>query len=135
MAPLYDGAMSTKHPDDPSEDDPSGVAAGAPDTSPASAAAQPHDALFRQSFGDPVHAAAGPEDTMLTFEQLLRKEEFQKGVEKGLRELLLGQLTERFGSLPEGVTQRVARAGLQELERWGRRILKATSLDDVFAAS
>lgn len=135
MAPLYDGTMSTKPPDDPSEDDPSGAAAGVPNTSPASAAGQPHDALFRQIFGDPVHAAAVLEDTMLTFEQLLRKEEFQKGVEKGQRELLLDLLTERFGSLPAAVTQRVARASLQDLKRWGTRILTAASLDDVFAAS
>ncbi len=58
MAPLYDGAMATKPPDDPSEDQASEVAAGVPDTSPEGAAAQPHDALFRQIFGDPVHAAA-----------------------------------------------------------------------------
>ena len=364
-APLYDGAMSTQHPGDPSEDQPSEVAAGVPDTSPAGAAAQPHDALFRQIFGDPVHAAevlksilpprvaahidwstpfepthasmvgegaeqhhgdlsfkvklidgrdafvwvlfehqsrvhrwmalrlsgmvqdflddwhrrnpgsrylpavlpvvlhhgptpwraptslleltdlseqarvdlaghllsldfllddlrtvpdeaidarplgplprlilgimkhyrspqllafylahaadvrdlfatehgrlglfisirytehvnphldrdtlirhlaplVGPglEDTMLTFEQLLRKEEFQKGLEKGVekgqRELLLDQLTERFGALPAVVSQRVTRASLQDLRRWGRRILTAASLDDVFASS
>ncbi len=85
----------------------------------------------------------GLEDTMLTFEQLLRKEEFQKGIEKGVekgvvrgqRELLLDLLTERFGSLPAAVTQRVARASLQDLKRWGSRILTAASLDDVFAAS
>lgn len=89
----------------------------------------------------------GLEDTMLTFEQLLRKEEFQKGVEQGLktgidkgvvkgrRELLLDQLIERFGSLPAAVTQRLAEASLQDLKRWGSRILTAASLDDVFASS
>jgi hypothetical protein len=87
------------------------------------------------------------EHTMLTFEQLLRNEEFEKGidkgredgikegVEKGQREFLLDQLTERFGSLPEAVTERIAQASPQELKRWGKRILEAASLDDVFASS
>jgi hypothetical protein len=80
----------------------------------------------------------GLEDTMLTFEQLLRKEEYQKGEESGVvqgqRELLLDLLTEQFGPLPAAVTERVAQAELQDLKRWGRRILKAASLDDVFAS-
>lgn len=76
----------------------------------------------------------GLEHTMLTFEQLLRNEEFEKGVAKGQREFLLGLLSERFGSLPAAVTKRVARASLQDLERWGNRILEAASLDDVFAS-
>jgi hypothetical protein len=58
----YDGAMSTKPPDDPSDEAdnvPGEGAAGAPDTRPGGVAAgQPHDALFRQIFGDPAHAAA-----------------------------------------------------------------------------
>ena len=76
----------------------------------------------------------GLEDTMLTFEQLLRKEEYKKGVKKGQRELLLRLLTRRFGSLPVSVTERVARASRQEIENWGDRILDAASLDDVFAS-
>lgn len=85
----------------------------------------------------------GLEDTMLTFEQLLRKEEYQKGeesgvkkgVKKGQREFLLHLLRQRFGSLPADVTERVDRAGLEDLERWGSRILTAASLDDVFASA
>jgi hypothetical protein len=89
----------------------------------------------------------GLEDHMLTFEQLLRKEEFEKGVdqgredgikegiEKGQRELLLDQLTERFGALPMAVTERITQASVQNLKRWGKRILTAASLDDVFAPS
>jgi predicted transposase YdaD len=69
----------------------------------------------------------------------VRKEVFEKGIEKGVeqgqRELLLDQLAERFGSLPAIVTERIAQASRQDLKRWGSRILKATSLDDVFAPS
>ena len=73
------------------------------------------------------------EQTMQTLEQLLRPEIFEKGVATGQRELLLSQLVHRFGTLPESVTRRVAAASTAELERWGKRILDAASLDDVFA--
>jgi hypothetical protein len=50
--------MSTRNPGDPSEDSPDEAAGGVPDSSPAGAsAAQPHDTLFRQIFGDPEQAA------------------------------------------------------------------------------
>jgi hypothetical protein len=77
----------------------------------------------------------GLERTMLTFEQLLRREEFQKGEDHGQREFFLGLLTRRFGALPAAIASRVARASRAELERWGDRILDAASLDDVFASS
>lgn len=50
------------------------------------------------------------------------------------RDLLLRQLTRRFGSLPADVVARVQQAGTHELEAWADRILDATSLDDVFSA-
>jgi hypothetical protein len=58
-----------------------------------------------------------------------------RAVEKGQRAVLLRQLGRRFGALPEAITERVARAGADELDRWADRILDAVSLDDVFAAS
>jgi hypothetical protein len=93
----------------------------------------------------------GLEHTMLTFEQLLRNEEFQKGIDKGIergiergidkgvekgqRALVLRLLTRRFGALPPAVSDRVAHASLAEIEHWSDRILDAASLNDVFAAS
>jgi hypothetical protein len=85
----------------------------------------------------------GLEHAMLNYEQLLRKEEHDKGredgikegVEKGQRELLLDLLTERFGALPTAVTERITQANAQDLKRWGKRILTAASLDDLFASS
>jgi Domain of unknown function (DUF4351) len=81
------------------------------------------------------------EQTMQTLEQLLRPEVFEQGVEtgiekgvvKGQREFLQNLLVHRFGALPDSVTRRLAAASTAELERWGKRILDATSLDDVFA--
>jgi hypothetical protein len=70
---------------------------------------------------------------MLTSEQLLRKEEFERGFAQGQREFLLDLLTEHFGTLPAAVIERVARASLEDLKRWGKRIRRGASLDDVFA--
>ena len=60
------------------------------------------------------------------------KQGVEQGVEQGQRELLLEQLTRRFGPLPQTVTTRVARGKSADLRRWGLRILDASSLDEVF---
>jgi hypothetical protein len=70
---------------------------------------------------------------MHPYEQFLREDLRNEEFENGQREVLLRLLTERFGSLPAGITQRVGRASRSELERWVGRILEAASLDDVFA--
>lgn len=81
------------------------------------------------------------EQTMVSLEELLNKETFDRGrkegveaVVKGQRTALLRLLVRRFGALPESVTQRVASASSEELTRWTERILDATSFDDMFAA-
>jgi hypothetical protein len=82
---------------------------------------------------------------MLTFDELLGKESYDRGFARGFargfemgkvegkREVLLRQLALRFGTLPESVKARVDGAGSEDLERWVVRILDAVSLDDVFA--
>ncbi len=67
-------------------------------------------------------------------ERLARDEGRNEGRNEGQQELLLRQLTRRFGTLPEAITARVASAGHEELMRWFDRSLDAASLDDVFAA-
>lgn len=47
--------------------------------------------------------------------------------------LIQRQLTQRFGTLPSRVVQRVRSGALPEIERWSMRLLTAASLDDVFA--
>jgi hypothetical protein len=94
------------------------------------------------------------EQTMVTLDELLEPEIFEQGVKKGFeqgvkkgvkqgvvtgvvkgqRELLLRQLVHRFGALPKSVNRRLAGASTEELARWGKRILDAASLEDVFAA-
>jgi hypothetical protein len=77
----------------------------------------------------------GPEleSIMHPYEQFLREDLRNEVFENGQREVLLRQLTRRFGSLPAAIASRVARASRHELERWSDRILEAASLDDVFA--
>ena len=62
-----------------------------------------------------------------------RQEGMQKGVQKGELNVLLRQLTRRFGLLDDATQLRLQQASLEELERWADNILDAESLDEVFA--
>jgi len=46
-------------------------------------------------------------------------------------EILLRQLTRRFGQLPQAVADRVRAARDADLERWADAVLTANSLEDV----
>ncbi len=63
--------------------------------------------------------------------ELLRKGE-QKGRQEGKAEVLLHQLTHRFGPLGEATTDLVRKANSAELERWCINFVDARTLDDVF---
>ena len=63
--------------------------------------------------------------------ELLRKGE-QKGRQEGKAEVLLHQLTRRFGPLGEVMSERVRTASSAELEQWLDNILDARTMDDVF---
>ena len=63
----------------------------------------------------------------------------QQGVEQGvqkvtntLREVLLGQLAQRFGEISESVQKRIEQAELEDLQRWSKRVIPATTITDVF---
>jgi hypothetical protein len=55
----------------------------------------------------------------------------KQGLNEGARSLLLRQLSARFGNLPAAVVSRIGAAGAKEIERWGERVLKAQTLDEV----
>jgi hypothetical protein len=84
----------------------------------------------------------GPEikNSMLTYGQKLEKQGLDRGIDLGRKEgidlgrkdVLMRQLTRRFGTLSTAVTQRINAASTAELERWTERILDADSLDAVF---
>ncbi len=67
-----------------------------------------------------------------------RAEGIEKGIERGrseaLAELLLRQLSLRFGDVPGAVRERVRGASAAELVAWAEAVLAATSLDDVLTA-
>lgn len=56
-----------------------------------------------------------------------------KGIAIGEASMLWRQLERKFGPLGDDVRTRVQEAPAHELERWGERILSATSLAEVFA--
>jgi hypothetical protein len=91
-----------------------------------------------------VNDRVAPDEVARRLEQLLgpaSKEAYvtygelliQQGIERGERQLLVRQLTRRFGALPDHAAQRIEAAGRAELELWADRVLTATSLDEVLA--
>ena len=61
------------------------------------------------------------------------RETTDRGRREGEARTLLQLLARRFGTVPEAVTERVARASIDDVERWFDRAVDAASLDDVFA--
>jgi predicted transposase YdaD len=81
--------------------------------------------VFTRAFG---HRAQ--EVSMITTGERLREE----GRQQGRQTFLLMQLETRFGALSSDVIQRVNAADVEALDVWGRRVLTAAELADVFAA-
>ncbi len=67
-----------------------------------------------------------------SFERLAKEEGVQKGLQQGQVELLIRQLTHRFGPLPDEVRPRLERATPAEIATLADHILEADSLDQVF---
>jgi len=73
-----------------------------------------------------------------------REEGLEKGMEKGLEQgikkgirqgeaqMLLRQMTSRFGVLPQSAHAQVESADADTLLRWSERVLTASTLDEVF---
>lgn len=65
-----------------------------------------------------------------------RKEGREEGRKEGRKEgealLLLQQIDSKFGSIPPEIESRIRGAGPRRLLAWGRRLLTAERLDDVF---
>jgi hypothetical protein len=57
----------------------------------------------------------------------------RRGQAQGAGSLLRGLLEQRFGPLPEAVTERLDAADAEQLLAWGKRVLDAQDLDEVFA--
>jgi len=61
-----------------------------------------------------------------------RKEGMQQGRQQAGYKILSTQLTHRFGTLPQWVTEKINNADLDTLEKWSLRLLSAEKLDEVF---
>lgn len=57
-----------------------------------------------------------------------------EGMQKGELNMLIRQLTRRFGPLDAATLQLLQHAGSDDLERWADNILDAKNLDEVFAS-
>ncbi|MCO5165391.1 MAG: hypothetical protein M9894_03360 [Planctomycetes bacterium] len=74
-------------------------------------------------------------EVVMSTAQELTDQGAAKGIAQGLettRRLLRGQLEEKFAPLPADVQERLARASARQLEGWGREVLRARKLADVF---
>jgi Domain of unknown function (DUF4351) len=58
-----------------------------------------------------------------------------EGKAEGRAELVLRQLTRRFGDLPQDIRERVRGAGIGELDQIGDRLLTAGSLGEALDLS
>ncbi|MBF0612593.1 MAG: hypothetical protein HQL55_15830, partial [Magnetococcales bacterium] len=56
----------------------------------------------------------------------------QESEQKGMVEILLGQLQERFGSLPDWARSKLADADLDTLKRWSKKIFGAEKIEQIF---
>jgi predicted transposase YdaD len=78
------------------------------------------------------------EEVYMSTAERLRQEGLEQGLRKGRAEgraeLVLKQLTLRFGTLPEETVRQVRGASIDELDRWAERVLDAGSIDEVFGA-
>lgn len=61
-----------------------------------------------------------------------RTEGLAKGVVLGERQMLLSLLQQRFGTVPASYQKRLKEADSDTLLEWGRRVLSAPSLKEVF---
>ena len=60
-------------------------------------------------------------------------QEVQQGLVQGERTALLRLLQRRFGQLDAGTEERVANAGVDQLNQWLDNVLDAWTLDEVFS--
>ncbi|WP_428267124.1 Rpn family recombination-promoting nuclease/putative transposase [Haliangium sp.] len=91
----------------------------------------------RESLAAFLREEALPEtyEALMTAGELLRQEGRKEGRKEGQQELLLALLTARYGELPGAVVARVRAADVDALTTWGKRVLFAETLEDVFAAA
>ncbi|MBF0612443.1 MAG: hypothetical protein HQL55_15070 [Magnetococcales bacterium] len=66
------------------------------------------------------------------WETNLRQEGKLEGKLEGIAEMLLDQLQERFGSVPDWVRSKLAEANLDTLKEWSKRLFRAEKIEQIF---
>lgn len=94
------------------------------------AAPLPVEALVRAAKADDAMARALLKKRNPVLQSALADQR-NEGRAEGGAEILLKQLTKRFGPLQEAVVTRVRTASVEELDRFAERVLDAESLEDV----
>lgn len=91
---------------------------------------------WHEALSESLHSLNQAKEIAMNIAEAYVQEGRSKGKIEGkieaLQSLLLKQLTQRFGHLPDTATARIHSANAEQLELWGERILSASSLDDVF---
>jgi len=57
----------------------------------------------------------------------------QEGRQEGLREVVLAQFEEKFGPLDASTLQHIEKASREQILLWAKKILTASSRDEIFA--
>ena len=62
-----------------------------------------------------------------------RREGLQEGHQEGQREVVLALFEEKFGPPEAPILRRIEEAGQEQILLWAKRLLTASSQDEVFA--
>ena len=60
-----------------------------------------------------------------------RKEGREIGLAEGVRFVLQDQLSQKFGELPESVSEQIRQADYSQLQRWVKRVIDADSVEQI----
>ena len=93
----------------------------------------------RRCYQDEYLANSAQREVVMGLLNYSRQENRQEGLSHGIPQgealLLKRQLIRRFGTLPDWVEVELAEAGPAQLELWGKRVLNARTLDEVFGSA
>jgi predicted transposase/invertase (TIGR01784 family) len=73
------------------------------------------------------------EEGYMTGAQILRAEGRVEGRAQGKAQILLRQLTLRFGSLPEATQQKLWQASAEQLDVWAERVITGASVEEILS--
>jgi hypothetical protein len=73
------------------------------------------------------------QEPIMKYRTSLERLERREGRQEGLREVVLTQFEEKFGPPDASTLQRIERASREQILLWAKKILTASSRDEIFA--